>query len=85
MEKENRMDDNIKPWLAAHDLLFGNPDARASCPECKTGALNLKETQIDENKIDRTISCDSCGKQKVFTIEEVTIEEIRDDPFDEMD
>ena len=74
------MDEKTKLWLAAYDILVINPDAKTFCPECKTGTLKLKEEQIDENKIDRTVLCESCGQQEVFTIISTTIVDEQEEP-----
>jgi uncharacterized protein with PIN domain len=61
------MNEISRLWIEAANILFDNPQEIVSCPECKVGKLKVTDEPI-ENKIDRYMICDKCGKYNVLTM-----------------
>ena len=58
-------------WIEAGRILQSNPTANVQCPECGIGSLIVKDEWINEleNRLDRYLICDNCGKWNVITMQ----------------
>lgn len=65
------MKPETKKWLDAGFILQKNPSAIVKCPECEAGTLIVKDELLSsvENRIDRYLICDNCGKWNVITMQ----------------
>ena len=65
------MDNKIRKWIEAANILRENIYAQVVCPECGVGHLFVKDELIPtwENKLDRFMICDHCGKYNILTME----------------
>jgi DNA-directed RNA polymerase subunit RPC12/RpoP len=64
------MDEKIKKWVNAANILGKHPKAKVICPECGNGYLTTKDELIDDwpDKIDRYMICSYCGKYNILTM-----------------
>jgi hypothetical protein len=60
------MKPEYRSWIDAAIILGNNPKERVSCPECKVGILPIIDVPFGEDKIDRYMHCEACGKWNVM-------------------
>lgn len=69
MAEEKPISEYARLWIEAAKILGANPQAKVTCPSCAIGILNVKDESFGEDKIDRYMFCDSCGKSNVMTMQ----------------
>lgn len=57
-------------WIEAAKIFSENLNAEFPCPECEHGFLRaIRDEELWDNKIDRWIACDKCGRYNTMLME----------------
>jgi hypothetical protein len=66
---DDKTENWLKQWREAANILAKDVNAKVICPECGIGHLMIKDELVEsQNKLDRYMYCDNCGKWNVMTI-----------------